>query len=200
MVSARDITLAAARRRIIQLLTANPARSGRSVISQIRSEGLRGGNERLRDLITIARERAQQGDRGQSDLDIVLDLPVISAGRQERLILAAGAKRRRGLRTTTRGRGVAEVTHIAVQWELEYTAVISRYGQEIERRSGMAEGKFVQPVERFTRELVDSRVAQAADGQITQDFTGGPDSYYEGLTIEYVRWIVRIHTGGTELR
>lgn len=170
---------------IRQILTENPGLSTRAVVRRVRQQGFRGGNERLRDLAQIARERVQQELGGQlhesvTDFTIILDLPSLTPDRRRRLLRSAGARTRK---VSRRGPAVqlGLPEFVAIDWESHYSIEFFLYGQPERIESGTLTGQIVQPLERYDRELITARIEQQIIGRITQSYTGGTESYVEGL-------------------
>ncbi len=161
-------------------LARDPDISIRGLGRELRADGIRISNDRLRALTRATR----------SGVTSAAGLAGLDSGqfRSERQL--AIAIRELGEEITERA--TPRPTHIALTYTGTAHVVVNFYGQLLFRETLIVEGRIVQPVTAYNPELIAERVATQIAGQVTQRVGSGSDTYIEGIEIEIVRQDIEV--------
>ena len=156
------------RRRIATLLDRDPDISTARVLRELRQGGISGANIRLRELT-----RSVRTSGFTLNLNTILDVN-LNVGK-ERLKIT--------LDIFSGEQTVESASHVAINWVARYEATIFFYGRVTDHVSGSLTGRIVQPIDHFSRDLIESRIENAIYGRIVSEIGPGTDSYIDGVTV-----------------
>ena len=156
-----------------RLIARDPSLSQAAVIRQLRSSGFRGSNVRLRVLVDFERMGVQSG----GSLEGMLNVRLQGAGRERTLVTASEI----GIEIPAQ---LSQGTHIAINWRATFSAVVTLYGDVIERIRETLDGRIVQPIEHFNRDFIQARIEQQIIGRIITRIGSGSESFIEGVEVD----------------
>lgn len=171
-------------RRVTQLLHRDPDLSRTAIVKELREEGLRFGNDRIRAIIRVARQDPRFGFGREA----------FPTARQ-----FFTALREYGATISERIENAFEGTHVAMSWNGTCQYIVYLYGNVHARGVFTMRGRIVQPSERFQTDNVFARIEEQMVGRIIEE-TGlaGGGSHGAGIEVEVSG--ININIEQTEIR